>query len=305
MSFDRLGIQYSLHHQEENAALLEQFLENLEAANRSPHTIAAYRFGIADFLNFTLGLHVANVTYRQVSEWLHFLSCQGLTPQTISQRLSGLRSFFHFAKLIGVMNTSPAALIQHRRIPQAIHRWLNAKQVGQLMAAADKQRDYALVDFMWSSGCRISEVVGARVDYVQWKERVVKVFGKGQKERLVPMGRTTVNNLRAYLQGRKTGPLFLSEDHRRLQSGQENPMSARSIAPILSRLGLRAGIGHVHPHMLRHSFATTLLEGGADLRAIQELLGHSSIVTTQIYTHCTPTYLRAALQKAHPHWQES
>jgi hypothetical protein len=77
MSFDRLGIQYSLHHQEENAALLEQFLENLEAANRSPHTIAAYRFGIADFLNFTLGLHVANVTYRQVSEWLHFLSLSG------------------------------------------------------------------------------------------------------------------------------------------------------------------------------------------------------------------------------------
>lgn len=107
------------------------------------------------------------------------------------------------------MNTSPAALIQHRRIPHAIPRWLNAKQVGQLMAAADKQRDYALVDFIWSSGCRISEVVGARVDYVQWKERVVKVFGKGQKERLVPMGRTTANNLRAYLQGRKTGPLFL------------------------------------------------------------------------------------------------
>jgi integrase/recombinase XerC len=283
---------------------LENFLENLEIANRSPHTISAYRYGIADFLNFTLGLSVANVTHREISEWLHFLSCQGMTAQTIALRLSGLRSFFNFASLIGVMTTSPAALIQPRRIPKTVPHWLNATQINQLLAAADKQRDYALIDFMWSSGCRVSEVVGARVEYVQWKERVVKVLGKGQKERLVPLGQKTVKSLRVYLQGRKIGPIFLNKDHRRLQPDQNVPMTARSIGRILCRLGLRAGLGHVHPHMLRHSFATALLEGGADLRCIQELLGHSSIVTTQIYTHCTPAYLRANLQKAHPHWQE-
>lgn len=293
----------SLNHQEDNATLLENFLENLEIANRSPHTISAYRYGITDFLNFTLGLNVANVTHREVSEWLHFLSCQGVAPQTIAQRLSGLRSFFNFANLVGVMSTSPAALIQHRRIPITVPRWLNPIQIKQLLAVADGQRDYALVDFMWSSGCRVAEVVGARVEYVQWKERVVKVLGKGQKERLVPLGRNTVKSLRLHLQGRNSGPLFL-KCCRGLQSGSDVPMTARSIGRILGRLGLRAGLGHVHPHMLRHSFATALLEGGADLRSIQVLLGHSSILTTQIYTHCTPAYLRATLQRAHPHWQE-
>jgi len=129
--------------------------------------------------------------------------------------------------------------------------------------------------------------------------------GQGTEGTFVPIGRKTVNNLRAYLRGRKTGPLFLSEDHRRLRSGQEIPMTARSISRILRQLGVKAGLGRVHPHMLRHSFATALLEGGADLRSIQELLGHSSLVTTQIYTHCTPSYLRTVLKKAHPHWQET
>jgi site-specific recombinase XerD len=154
MPVGRLRKPRSLNHQEENATLLENFLENLEIANRSPHTIAA--------------------------------------------------------NLVGVMTTSPAALIQHRRIPVAVPRWLNPIQIKQLLAAADKQRDYALVDFMWSSGCRVSEVVAARVEYVQWKERVVKVLGKGQKGRLVPLGPKTVKSLRVYLQGRKTGSIFLT-----------------------------------------------------------------------------------------------
>lgn len=302
MPFSRLRNSRSLNHQEDNATLLENFLENLEIANRS-HTISAYRYGINDFLNFTLGLNVTNVTHREVSEWLHFLSFQGVSPQTIAQRLSSLRSFFNFANLVGVMSTSPAALIQHRRIPVSVPRWLNPTQIKQLLAAADSQRDYALVDFMWSSGCRVAEVVGTRVEDVQWKERVVKVLGKGQKERLVPLGRKTVKSLRLHLQGRNTGPLFLKHC-KLLPSDPDVSMTARSIGRILARLGLRAGLGHVHPHMIRHSFATALLEGGADLRSIQLLLGHSSILTTQIYTHCTPDYLRATLQRAHPHWQE-
>lgn len=305
MLFGRLRKPLSLNHQEENATLLENFLVDLEIANRSPHTISAYRHGITDFLSFTLGLNVAAVTHREISEWLHFLSCQGVSPQTIAQRLSGLRSFFNFANLAGVMSTSPAALIQHRRIPVTVPRWLNPTQVRQLLAAANRQRDYALVDFMWSSGCRVSEVAGARVEHVQWKERVVKVLGKGQKERLVPLARKTAKSLRIHLRGRRTGPLFPNEDRRRLQSNQISSMTARSIGRIVGHLGLRAGLGHVHPHMLRHSFATALLEGGADLRSIQVLLGHSSILTTQIYTHCTSAHLRATLQRAHPHWQES
>jgi site-specific recombinase XerD len=304
MATGKLREERSLNHQEENTGLLDDFIKHLEAACRSPHSISAYRFIVSDFLKFTLGLAIADVTHREVSEWIHFLHTQKMSPKTISQRLGGLRSFFNYTVLIGIRNTSPTALIPPRKLPTSLPHWLSAQQVRKLMEATDNARDYALIDFMYSSGCRVAEVVGARLENVQWDEMVVKVLGKGQKERLVPMGRKTVKSLRAYLQSRITGPLFLSEDHRLRQSSQEISITARSISRILRNLGALAGLGRVHPHMLRHSFATVLLEGGADLRSIQELLGHTSISTTQIYTHCTSKHLREALRKAHPHWNE-
>ena len=434
MPTGKLREERSLNHQEENASLLDDFIKHLEAANRSPHSISAYRFIVSDFLKFTLGLAIPEVTHREVSEWIHFLHTQKMSPKTISQRLAGLRSFFNYTVLIGIRNTSPTALIPQRKLPTSLPHWLSAEQVKKLMGAADNARDYALIDFMYSSGCRVAEVVGARIEHVQWDERVVKVLGKGQKERLVPMGRKTVKSLRAYLQDRDTGPLFREERQQRgsvelqgaswIASWNENrtmpdgtrqrvrctknmgfgrepkkfgcapketvlratelrmqgvkwpvifseilgnatstdqdrqnlrssvylrisalkrrppreskqiltyqqarmathslvdsippdksqlprevdePITARSISRILRKLGAKAGLGRVHPHMLRHSFATVLLEGGADLRSIQELLGHTSISTTQIYTHCTSKHLRATLRKAHPHWEE-
>ena len=434
MPTGKLREERSLNHQEENASLLADFIKHLEAAGRSPHSISAYRFIVSDFLKFTLGLAIPEVTHREVSEWLHFLQTQKMSPKTLSQRLAGLRSFFNYTVLIGIRNTSPTALIPQRKLPTSLPHWLSAEQVKKLMGAAENARDYALIDFMYSSGCRVAEVVGARIEDVRWDEQWVKVIGKGQKERLVPMGRKTVKSLRAYLQDRDTGPIFREERQQRgsvelqgaswIASWNENrtmpdgtqqrvrctknigfarepkelgpapqetvlratelrmrgvewpeifsvilgnaastdkdhqnlrrsvysriktlkrrlpresqqtlsyqqarmatdslvdsiptdkaqvpgeldaPITVRSISRILRKLGAKAGLGRVHPHMLRHSFATTLLEGGADLRSIQELLGHTSISTTQIYTHCTSKHLRAALRKAHPHWEE-
>jgi site-specific recombinase XerD len=434
MPTGKLREERSLNHQEENASLLDDFIKHLEAAGRSPHSISAYRFIVSDFLKFTLGLGIPEVTHREVSEWVHFLHSQKMSPQTISQRLAGLRSFFNYTVLIGIRNVSPTALIPQRKCPKSLPHWLSPEQIKKLMGAADNARDYALIDFMYSSGCRVAEVVGARIENIQWDERWVKVLGKGQKERLVPIGRKTAKSLRAYLKNRETGPLFLEERQQRgsvelqgaswIASWNENrtmpdgtqqrvrctknlgfgrepkkfgvapketivpatelrmrgvkwpeifsailgvtssekdrknlarsvynriatlerrssreskqilssqeartatsllvtsippdksklpreadePITARSISRILRKLGAKAGLGRVHPHMLRHSFATVLLEGGADLRSIQELLGHTSISTTQIYTHCTSKHLRAAMQKAHPHWQEN
>lgn len=349
----------SLNHQEENTKLLDDFLKNLEAGARSAHTIEAYRFAITDFLDFTLGLSVAEITHHEVSEWLHFLNVRGSSAQTISQRLYSIRSFFQFAMQLDLMKFSPAELIQNRRTPRPLPHWLSVEQMSKLLNAAENLRDRALIDFMWSSGCRVGEIVGIRVENIQWGECVVKVMGKGQKERLVPFGQHTAANLRMYLQGRESGPLFREEQpgqqggvsrdkwgtwrgfwretadtgkrimrsvrvgdyelptrekarrklgsilHGKLGPVEQatTPLAASSVRRILRDLGLKAGLGRVHPHMIRHSFATHMLEGGADLRAIQELLGHASISTTQIYTHCTPVHLRAALAKAHPHWQ--
>jgi site-specific recombinase XerD len=439
MPTGKLREERSLNHQEENAKLLEDFLKNLEAGGRAAHTIESYRYSVADFFDFALGLSIAEVTHREIAEWLHFLNVRGASAQTISQRLYALRALFQFAKLIGLVKQSPADLIQNRRVPRALPHWLSTEQMQRLLDAADKPLDRALVDFIWATGCRVAEVCGARVEDIQWGERVLKVLGKGQKERLVMFGRKTAEALKAYLQGRESGPLFredraeqqgsvhlqrgaywvafwrenrtfpdgtakrvlrgkslgmtrermrtgpkpdptitlaaelrrrgrkwreifkavspdteMSRKQRRAlrstvyyrlddskrkplppakqittteqarveagklvaalrgrsprklarQSNPDAPIDASSVRRILRELGVKAGLGRVHPHLIRHSFATALLEGGADLRAIQELLGHSSILTTQIYTHCSSVHLRQALEKAHPDWQE-
>jgi integrase/recombinase XerD len=376
MPTGKLREERTLNHREENAALLGDFAKNLEAAGRSRHTIIAYRHSLEDFLDFTLGLSVAEITHREVSEYLHFLHARGVTSSTVSQRLYSLRSFFKYAELVGTVKDSPARLIQNRRVPRKLPRWLSVADMQRLLGAAANIRDRALVSFMWDTGCRLAEVAGARIENVAWSERVIKVLGKGDKERIVPFGRRTANLLQKYLEeffksrDVTTGPLFRAalpeqqgglqlqgkrwvafyRETRTLPDGSVKrvlrgksldpcigtreearldaqrlvaelrkrspgklahtldpsaPIEARSIQRILRELGVKAGIvGKVTPHMLRHSFATHLLEGGADLRSIQTILGHSSISTTQIYTHCSSLHLRGQLEKAHPHWQE-
>jgi site-specific recombinase XerD len=361
MPTGNLREERSLNHREENGKLLEDFLKNLEASDRSPHTIQSYRTSLTDFFDFTLGLSVAGITHREISEWLHFLHVRGVSPQTLSQRLHSVRSFYRFAIRDGLVKQSPADVIQNRRVARSLPRWLVVTDVQKLIAAAENDRDRGLVMFMFDTGCRIAEVVGARVEDIDWSERVVKVLGKGQKERLVAFGRKTSDTLHAYLDGRESGPLFHEErpeqrggvwmdrkyhiwfgqwreataDGKRvmrtvrlgdyeiptkeraqqalaaflagkLPSAKEItvPIDPVSVRRIIRRLGVKVGIEDLHPHMLRHSFATAMLEGGADLRTIQELLGHTSIATTQIYTHCSPAHLRSQLQKAHPSWEE-
>jgi len=367
MPVGRLRETRALNHHAENEKLLQGFLRDIEIKGRSRHTVTAYRDSIADFLDFTLGLSMAEVSHHEISEWLHFLKTKNVKNSTMGRNLYALRVFFRYVIFEGLRQDSPADLIQGPRVSRPLPHWLSVAEMRQLLAAADNLRDHILIAFMWDTGCRVSEVVGARIENIEWNVGTIKVLGKGNKERLTPFGRRTLESLQAYLGERKNGPVFTSEENgfgpniqqggvsrdrygtwrgywretdattgkRRMLSARlgdyelgtkeqaraaltkhldgkalahpqpVTPLDARSVSRILRTLGVKAGISQkITPHMLRHSFATHMLEGGADLRAIQELLGHSSIVTTQIYTHCSSVHLREALGKAHPSWQE-
>jgi integrase/recombinase XerC len=366
MPTGQLREERTLNHHAENEKLLEDYLLNLETANSSPLTVSSYRATIKDFLDFTMGLSMADVTHREISEWQHFLYTRKVSSSTQGQRLYAVRSFFDFAVRIGAVKSSPAALVSRRKVKRPLPHWLTPAQIQQLLNAAESPRVLAIVDFMWATGCRISEVISTRVEAIDWAGRSLKVLGKGDKERIVLFGAKTAAVLEHYLAGRHTGPLFLTEEvgkgPRKQQggvsqdehgvwrgywretdangkrvmrsvrlgdyelrtrteaqtalsrylsetlveakSGPGTPIDARSVRRIISELGVKAGLGRVHPHMIRHSMATAMLDGGADLRSIQELLGHTSILTTQIYTHCSFTHLREALEKSHPSFQE-
>jgi site-specific recombinase XerD len=361
MPTGRLREGRALNHHAENDKLLQGFLRDIEIKGRSRHTVSAYRESIADFLDFTLGLSMAQVSHHEISEWLHFLNTKNVKKSTVRRHLYALRVFFRYVVFEGLRPDSPAELIQGPRVSRPLPHWLSVAEMRQLLAAADNPRDHTLIAFMWDSGCRVSEVVGARIENIEWNVGTIKVLGKGDKERLTPIGTRTLECLQKYLGERKNGPVFVSEEPKFRQRGGVSrdkwgtwrgywnetdatmgkrrmlvrlgdyelqtreqaraalakhldgkflahplaPLDKRSISRILLTLGVKAGISQrVTPHMLRHSFATHLLEGGADLRAIQELLGHSSIITTQIYTHCSTVHIREALKKAHPSWQE-
>jgi site-specific recombinase XerD len=339
--------------EEQNAAYLAEFVKDLRAGGRSEHTITSYEFAVRDFLQFTLGLDILQVTHRDIGEWLHWLDTQRLTSSTISARKYALSSFFQFLQKTDALKDSPARFITNRKITRKMPRFLSVKEVERLIGAARKPRDRALLEVMYATGCRIAEIVGMRVEDING--RTVRVLGKGDKERIVVLGSRAIKSLQTYLQGRKDGPLFVAEPIRqrggvfRDQSGAwwgqwretdpsgnrtmrsvrlgdyelrtkqdamealgvhvppaqvqppSKPLNAHSIRLILDAAARKAGISHVYPHMLRHSFATHMLENGADLRAIQELLGHENLSTTQIYTHVSVRHLEKTIEQFHPH----
>ena len=338
----------------ENAAHLAEFVKDLRVGGRSEHTITSYEFAIRDFLQFTLGLDVLQVTHRDVREWLHWLDTQRLESSSISARKYALASFFQFLQKDAGLASSPMRFIANRKVTRKLPRLLSVEEVERLIEATDTPRDRALIEVMYGTGCRIAEIIGMRVEHISGC--TVRVIGKGDKERIVVLGSRAIESLQAYLEGRKDGPLFVAEPVRQhggvtrdpygawwgqwretdattgkrvmrsvrlgdyeLRTKQEamealgvhvpppqvrppcRAIDAHSIRMILDAAARRAGLPHVHPHMLRHSFATHLLESGADLRAIQDRLGHENISTTQIYTHVSVRHLEKTIEQFHPH----
>ena len=284
---------------------VESFLLLL-AARRSPRTVDAYRRDLAAFAA-TIDGRIGETTTDEIEAWLAAMRADGRAPATIARRLAAVRAYLRHLTLIGTRSDNPAASIAGPRRPRTVPRTLSPAEAERLVETAGgtsprAMRDRALVELLYGAGLRVSEAIGLVKASVDLDQRIVRVVGKGSKERLVPLGRPAADAVRRYM---ALGRPHLDRRHRPdlFLNARGGALTRAGVFLILRRLADRAGLepGRVHPHLLRHSFATHLLEGGADLRSVQEMLGHADVGTTERYTHVSDRHRREAYFRAHPH----
>lgn len=300
--------------------LADTFLSYLaRVRNYSPNTAAAYAQDLDCFLIWAsnCGIDVLQATHRDFRRFLSSLSGAGYAKTTVNRRLSAVRSFYSWLVREGVIESNPAAVVSSPKLPKPLPHVLSQEDVEKLLKCADASTpagalDAALVELLYASGARIGEVASLDVDRIDFSDKSVRLFGKGSKERIVPLYPAALHALDAYLAHAR--PVLLA-NHKGGLTAEEAAdaqralfinargarMSERSLRVRFEKLLAQAGLaGMATPHTMRHTFATEVLDGGADLRSVQEMLGHASLSTTQIYTHLTPERLREVSLQAHP-----
>jgi integrase/recombinase XerC len=267
----------------------------------SPHTLRSYRSDLREFRAFVgPGTPLTQVDGRTVRAYLARLHSRGLDPSSVARKLAALRSWFRFLVRRGVLARNVAREVRGPRLGRKLVSFLPIDEVlvlvdGKAIRGAARERDVAILELLYATGLRVSELAGLDVDDVDRTGLTVRVLGKGRKERIVPFGGGAAHALDAYLGGSATRRGALFTNHR---GGR---LSSRAIHTIVRRSAAASGIARrVSPHTLRHTFATHLLDAGADLRVIQELLGHSRLSTTQRYTHVGADQLMRVYDAAHP-----
>ena len=282
----------------------DRFLRYLDTErNASSYTCRNYALDLAQFFAFLGHQRLGDISPLDIRRFVSHLSTAALARRTIARKLSCLRSFFRFLCREGTLEHNPAEAVPTPRLEKRLPSFLDERQVATLLAmpAAKKWqglRDLAILETLYSTGMRVSELTGLSLEDLDEISGTVVVRGKGKKERLCPIGETALRAVRRYLGKRPKAlrvpyALFVSQKGTRLTVRQVD----RLIANYVKRAQLPSSIS---PHSLRHSFATHLLDRGADLRSVQELLGHASLSTTQIYTHVTPQRLKKIYDQAHP-----
>ncbi len=283
------------------ARYIDKFMNYLNIEkNASGHTTLNYAHDLKEFSAFLADMPLDKVDYLVIRKYLAALRAREYEKRTIARRLSSLRSFFKFLHREGHIKRNPISTVSTPKIDKKLPAFLDAASVTRLIESADTSdvyglRDRAIMEVLYSSGIRVSELVGLNINDVDLIGGIVKVMGKGHKERISPIGGMASDSLRKYLAKRsgKSGALFLNKSGGRLRD--------RSVRRIIDKHILKISFKEkISPHTLRHSFATHLLERGADLRSVQELLGHKNLSTTQIYTHVTAEKLKAVYDKTHP-----
>lgn len=275
--------------------LIEEFLGYLQhIKNVSPHTVDAYRNDLRQFVSCFPDQKIQDLTHHQIR---HFLAKLRLDHKTVSvaRKLSAVRTFMKWCAKEGHLVASPADLIEYPKLPQSLPKSVSVDEAFALCEPANQTRDRAIIELLYASGLRVSELVSLNVENVDLSAKIVRVMGKGSKERLVPFHDKCREALSIIMAGQSPKmPVFVGAHGAR--------MNVRVVRRLLNQYGKSLGIaGNVFPHRLRHAFATHLLENGADLRAIQEMLGHASISTTQRYTEVNLDYLMKVYDSAHPH----
>lgn len=281
---------------------------SLEAGN-SPHTIEGYRRDLTRLAQFaaTKGLRApSDITTTSLREFIFLLKDLGLSGATIRRHISAVRTWFAFLAAEGFVSKDPSDRLETPKRWRTLPEILSVEQVERLLESPKVEeplawRDRALLELGYGAGLRVTELCTLGLTDLLLSDSLVRAFGKGRKERLVPIGRAVVRALSVYLHTIRPGLDKGATKGRVLLNARGEPLSRVGAWGIVKKHAQRAGLGdHVTPHTLRHSFATHLLEGGADLRAVQEMLGHADLSTTQIYTHVDRDYLRSVHQKFHP-----
>ncbi len=297
---------------------IKRFLKYLEIElSASPHTLRAYRSDLQGFHAFLLrsgkgddDINITSVDRYTVRSYLGYLHVKKLSRATVERKLATIKTFFRFLKKSDIISHDPVSILQFPRKEQKLPAYLTQSEVDKLLRTKSSQsdfinsRDFAMAELLYGTGIRVSELASLDLKDVDPVSEMILIHGKGGKERVVPTTEMILEVLNKYLEARRMkfpgtcrlgtpGPLFVNCRGSRL--------TVRSVRRALKRLGINQNVlKHVHPHQLRHSFATHMLESGADLRAIQEILGHSSLGTTQKYTHLNLERLLRIYHDKHP-----
>ena len=278
------------------------FLKNIKGL--SENTAKAYQRDLNKFSKFLESIAIEsleNISEEKCSAWIADLFQNDVSARSIQRHISSAKGFFSYMKKIGLVQSSPFELINSPKSPNHLPNILSPEEVSQLLNFKPKnsqdKRDFAIIELIYSSGLRVSEAVNSNLSDFEDNNNFLRVIGKGSKTRLVPVGRFAQNAIKEWIYERKK---ILTSDDALFVNLRGSRISTRSVQERIKNIALKQGLPPVNPHMLRHSFATHLLESSGDLRSIQELLGHSSLSTTQIYTRLDYQHLIKVYENTHP-----
>lgn len=291
----------------DNHKLIEEFITTIRVEKGlSNNTIQAYRSDLNILCEFLSSKkkNLLTTERNDLVDLLVRLKDEERSDASISRLMSSVRGLFKFALTEGLMKRDPTAYMATRKAWQTLPRFLTHEEVDKLLEQPDLNddvgiRDRAMLELLYATGLRVSELISLKIPDIELEAGSLSCFGKGSKQRRIPIGRSSIQFLNNYfaarqrlLMGKRSDLLFVEP--------KGNPITRQKFWKIITRYGESAGLGHVTPHMLRHSFATALIENGADLRSVQMMLGHSNINTTQVYTHVTNERLKSAYKQFHP-----